>query len=73
MATAAEMLRRYPQLVQENERLRQWKSEALIVLSAWEEVWESAGRPGRLGGSKARAVLYEINRLKELEREAKNQ
>jgi hypothetical protein len=38
------------------ERLEAWKAEAIAVLCAWEEVWEAAGRPGRLGSSKARAV-----------------
>ncbi|MEZ5409566.1 MAG: hypothetical protein R2761_16170 [Acidimicrobiales bacterium] len=36
--------------------LRRWKAEALEVLAAWELVWEAAGRPGPLGGSKAQAV-----------------
>lgn len=66
MATAAEMLSRYPHLVRENERLNQWKREALVVLSDWEEVWEAAGRPGRLGSSKAKNVLHEVERLKDL-------
>jgi hypothetical protein len=38
-------------------RLRQWKREATTVLVAWEAVWEAAGRPGRLGQSKAAAML----------------
>lgn len=41
----------------ELERLRAWKAEALIVLAEWEKVWEAAGRPGRLGESKATSVL----------------
>lgn len=42
---------------EENERLRRWKAEATAVITAWDEVWEAAGRPGRLGESKAAAVL----------------
>jgi len=41
----------------ELERLRQWKAEAMEVLGQWEQVWEAAGQPGPLGGSKAEAVL----------------
>lgn len=40
----------------ELERLRAWKAEAMEVLGQWEQVWEAAGRPGPLGGSKAEAV-----------------
>ena len=36
--------------------LRRWKAEATTVLEEWEAVWEAAGRPGQLGGSKAEAV-----------------
>jgi hypothetical protein len=42
--------------LREIERLRQWKAEAVGVLGQWEAVWETAGRPGRLGFSKAAAV-----------------
>lgn len=41
----------------QSARLRQWKREAITVLTAWEAVWEAAGRPGRLGQSKAEAML----------------
>jgi hypothetical protein len=40
----------------ELERLRQWKAEAITVLDEWETVWIDAGKPGRLGQSKAVAV-----------------
>jgi hypothetical protein len=40
----------------EVERLREWKAEAMTVLGDWEAVWEAAGRPGQLGGSKAQGV-----------------
>lgn len=45
----------------ELERLRAWKTEALQVLGEWEQVWEAAGRPGRLGESKAKAVARLFN------------
>lgn len=41
---------------EELERLRRWQREAVAVLCEWEEVWIAAGRPGRLGQSKAGAV-----------------
>ena len=44
----------------EIERLRSWKAEATEVLGSWEEVWEALGRPGRLGESKAAAVLRAV-------------
>jgi hypothetical protein len=40
----------------ELQQLRRWKAEAIEVLSQWEQVWEAAGRPGPLGGSKAQGV-----------------
>jgi hypothetical protein len=40
----------------ELDRLRWWKAEALTVLAEWERVWETAGRPGALGSSKAESV-----------------
>ena len=41
---------------EELERLRAWKRDALTVLAEWELVWETAGCPGGLGESKAKAV-----------------
>lgn len=38
------------------ESLLRWKAEALQVLSDWEAVWIAAGKPGRVGSSKAEAV-----------------
>lgn len=40
----------------ELERLEGWQREAMTVLDEWEKVWETAGRPGQLGGSKAEGV-----------------
>lgn len=40
----------------EIDRLRRWKAEALIVLDEWEATWRTAGSPGRLGESKANAI-----------------
>jgi hypothetical protein len=33
-----------------------WKSETITVLSEWDAVWLAAGKPGRLGQSKAKAM-----------------
>jgi hypothetical protein len=42
---------------QELEALRGWKQSAMTVLAGWERVFEAAGSPGPLGGSKSNAVL----------------
>jgi hypothetical protein len=44
----------------ELQRLRAWKAEAIEVIGSWEQVWEALGRPGRLGESKAAAVLRAV-------------
>jgi hypothetical protein len=44
--------------------LRRWKAEAMEVLTAWEDVWETAGRPGRLGHSKAKGVRDYIRTMR---------
>lgn len=49
----------------EIERLRQWKNEAMVVLAEWDLVWIAAGEPGRLGGSKARAVMQVLEERRE--------
>ena len=41
--------------------LEEWKESAMKVLSKWDEVYEAAGRPGKLGGSKAEAVKRYLN------------
>lgn len=51
------------ELLDEVERLRAWKREALAVLAAWDQVWEALGRPGGLGESKAAASVREVERL----------
>lgn len=48
------------QALDEIDRLRRWKAEAEEVLAEWDEVWEEAGRPGPLGGSKAQNTLAVI-------------
>jgi hypothetical protein len=48
----------------ELQDLVRWKDEALTVLSAWEKVWQAAGRPGPLGRSMAENTAAEIARLK---------
>src|SRR5688500_2880037 len=49
----------------ELEHLRRWKAEGLEVLNGWERVWRELGMPGRLGQSKASAVLDEVKRRHE--------
>lgn len=44
-------------VLDELDRLRAWKAEAMTVLGEWEQVWVRAGKPGPLGASKAEAVL----------------
>lgn len=44
----------------EIERLRRWKDEATAVITQWDDAWEAAGSPGRLGQSKAAAMAHEI-------------
>lgn len=44
-------------LQQEIRELEAWKESAMQVIGEWEKVWEAAGRPGRLGASKAASVL----------------
>jgi hypothetical protein len=48
----------------ELDRLRRWKAEAVEVHASWEQTWEAAGRPGRPGSSKAEAVRAEVERLR---------
>ena len=48
----------------EVDRLIAWKVEAMTVLREWEQVWVDAGRPGRLGCSKAAGVRAELARLR---------
>lgn len=54
-------------LLAEVDRLRAWKTEAMVVHAEWDETWIAAGRPGRLGGSKAVGVRQEIERLRAVE------
>jgi hypothetical protein len=37
-------------------KLSAWKEAAKTILNEWEEVWETAGKPGKIGVSKAEAV-----------------
>ena len=43
-------------------RLEGWKSEAMEVLTKWDEVFDALDKPGALGASKADAALAEVNR-----------
>jgi hypothetical protein len=47
----------------ELDRLREWKESAIAVMNEWERVWEAAGRPGKLGGSKAASVQAFLEQL----------
>lgn len=41
----------------ENARLERWKAEAVIELSAWDDVHTALGSPGKLGERKSVAAL----------------
>ena len=43
-------------LQHEVRELEAWKESAMMVLGEWEKVWEAAGKPGKLGASKAVSV-----------------
>lgn len=44
----------------ELNNLQDWKREAMVSLAEWDDVWIAAGKPGELGGSKAKAVLEHL-------------
>lgn len=41
----------------ELEQLRRWKAEAECVIEEWDQLWEKAGCPGKLGETKAAGLL----------------
>ncbi len=43
-------------LQQEVAGLENWKREATIVMNDWDTVWAAAGKPGKLGMSRAMAT-----------------
>lgn len=47
-----------------NAEFDRLQAEAAAVLDAWEQVWEAAGRPGRLGSSKPEQTAAEVLRLR---------
>lgn len=49
----------------EVERLRDWKEQAILVISRWDDMWELVGRPGPLGASRPANVRALIERLQE--------
>lgn len=49
----------------EVRELEAWKKSAMQVLDEWEKVWEAAGRPGKLGASKAASVLALLPKLRD--------
>lgn len=44
----------------EVEDLRRWKAEATAVIAEWDQLWEQAGRPGRLGDTRAAGLLKKL-------------
>jgi hypothetical protein len=52
-----------PDWASEVRELRAWKESAMSVLAEWDKVWETLGKPGRLGDSIAVASKKEIERL----------
>ena len=43
--------------------LLNWKNSAMAVLTEWDQVWEAAGKPGKLGRSKAVSTLEYLKSL----------
>ena len=52
----------------EVERLRRWKTEAALVLDAWNKVYQALGQPGALGESLAAASLAKVKQMQSTER-----
>jgi len=52
-----------PVLMDEVQRLRRWKSEALEVLKGWEGVHEALDHPGELGQMKYKASVAAVHAL----------
>lgn len=50
-------------LIAEVERLRRWKREAMLVMGDWEQLYETLGRPGMIGQSKAYGAASYVGRL----------
>jgi hypothetical protein len=50
------LLGQVKKLQHEIQELKAWKESAVLVLDEWEKVWKAAGKPGRLGASKAASV-----------------
>lgn len=48
----------------EIERLRDWKTEAMLVLGQWDRVHEALGAPGPLGSRKSESSLLAVVRLR---------
>lgn len=50
-------------LLEEVDRLRAWKAEALEVSRQWEEAWVTAGRPGTIGRPKSEGMIAHVKAL----------
>ena len=73
-ATQEDVVDTMERLETERNILRQWKAEAMIVMSEWESTWEAAGSPGRIGQSKAVALReYILESAKPIHPESKHQ
>lgn len=51
-------------IADERDSLFRWKGEASVVMEDLHQAWVSAGRPGPLGMSMARAMAHEIEQLR---------
>jgi hypothetical protein len=55
--------------VTELTELREWKRQAMEILSKWEEVYQALGNPGVVGDSRAKVAKVEVEKMKsEIER-----
>ncbi|MDA1178796.1 MAG: hypothetical protein O2931_08380 [Planctomycetota bacterium] len=52
--------------------LEAWKESAMTVLGEWDEVWEAAGRPGRLGASKAVSLREYLRTRNDMKNDTNN-
>jgi hypothetical protein len=52
------------ELLDEIERLRRWKAEAILVLNDWDSVWLSLDIHGQLGEKRSETVINYINELR---------
>lgn len=51
------------ELWKECQELRGWKESAMRLLSEWDKIWETLGRPGQLGSGKAEEALKTVEAM----------